>query len=364
MNPAASRRTSVGWVASLTIWLLLLLGAANLSDAVQRHPWAFLVLSMVGAGAGALLAGTLVRAPGRPASVRSLARAEVTQSAQVPIAARPPRVDRQPAPSPYEPQPEARGAWRFTVAKEGSAPDENDDAAAIDRAGRWAAVSDGASSSFRAGEWSRHLCDSFVAAPPPADNTAVEAWLGRVVASFPEAENVEGWWGDSANGLESHATFVGVTLMESESGPRWRAVAVGDSIVVHLRPGVGALELLTSFPIAASGGFEFAPELLRSGAQDPPPLRSIEGRMRSGDCWLLMSDELGHWALAAHEAGAPVWQLLLSRDGAAITERIGEARRAGTIQNDDMTLVVLWAPTPPPPAGDGETTVIRPLPIG
>ena len=63
-----------------------------------------------------------------------------------------------------------------------------------------------------------------------------------------------------------------LAVLREDERLSWRATAVGDSILVHLRaPAEGQPPIVTAFPLAHSAAFPQNPTLLSSAATEPLP---------------------------------------------------------------------------------------------
>lgn len=233
-------------------------------------------------------------------------------------------------------------AWRaFRLPKHGHRADEYEDACAADLATRRFAVADGASESSFAGLWARLLVEGFTDTAQRAANAEVwlqsaqEKWAAEVDAlALP-------WYAEEKRDAGAFATFVGLRL-RSDGG--WLALAVGDSCCFQVRAG----ELLERFPIERAADFDNRPALLAS--RPAPRLsgdkrRRRRGQWQSGDRFLLMTDALAQWFLDETERGGKPLEAverLLNRPDQAdemFAEWIEALRTAGTLRNDDVTLV-------------------------
>ncbi|MGD9527077.1 hypothetical protein [Pseudonocardia sp.] len=217
---------------------------------------------------------------------------------------------------------------------------ENEDAYRIDTERGHLAVADGASSSFRAAEWARMLCATFVE-EEPLRRARSDSWIAQATAAFRDGtQQPSEWWSTEAAHRGAHAAFVGLGVIQGERDLVWRATAIGDCVLVHLRTAADGREpVVTAFPIAHSAAFPVNPMLLSSVADGPPPVGYIEGTAALGDVWLLMSDELARWALRGHEAGDPLWSLLSRGGEPEIAAAARTARAAGVMADDDLTVV-------------------------
>ncbi len=238
--------------------------------------------------------------------------------------------------------------WRWlSVPKRGHRPEENEDAAAGDGGRGRFAVADGATESAFAGDWSRLLAEAFV-----RDSIMDRGW--------PEwLPSVRQQWLDTVGGHElpwyleekfeqgAFATLLGVDLARAPTGGGWdwRAVAVGDCCLFHLRGN----ELVCSFPLDASMDFNTTPSLIGSRPGDFPRDQRAKGRARPGDKFLLISDAMAQWALRRHEERRPSWSelyaVLSHADAAAEFARFTESLWAEkALRTDDATVLAIEVP--------------------
>ncbi|MDN5860068.1 MAG: protein phosphatase 2C domain-containing protein [Pseudonocardia sp.] len=296
----------------LVVVLLALLAASP----VLRHYWPLPILSAV-----VVALPVLVRDAGVPRS-------------------RPLPVHTGPKPTDEATIIPALRASAISLPKAAAVGGENDDAFGIDTSLGCAAVADGASSSYRAGDWARALCGTFIEEPSlPALPTV--PWTERARSAFgSRAVAAADWWTSDAAHRGAHAAFVGLTVVRRDERIRWRATAVGDCVLVHLRQEFGNTSpIVTAFPIAHSTAFPANPVLLSSEAEGDPPIAFIEGPAQIGDVWLLMSDELARWTLRRYEAGEPPWELLANGSASDVASAVRAARDAREVADDDMTIV-------------------------
>ncbi|MGE3286155.1 MAG: hypothetical protein AB7J32_08640 [Pseudonocardia sp.] len=231
-------------------------------------------------------------------------------------------------------------ASAVSLPKAAAVKGENDDAYRIDAERGHLAVADGASSSFRAADWARLLCATFVE-DGPLRRAPSDSWITKATTAFRDGtQQPSEWWSTEAAHRGAHAAFVGLGVIQRERDLIWRATAIGDCVLVHLRTAADGREpVVTAFPIAHSAAFPVNPMLLSSVADGPPPVGYLEGTAALGDVWLLMSDELARWALRGHEAGDPPWSLLAAGGEPEIVAAVRSARAAGEMADDDLTVV-------------------------
>lgn len=125
-------------------------------------------------------------------------------------------------------------------------------------------------------------------------------------------------------------------------GWRWRAAALGDSCLFHLRDD----RLVQAFPVGAAEDFGTVPDLFGSRNHDAALLacrtRFAEGWCVPGDRLFLMTDALAAWFLSATDQGGAVRQLLEFSgpdDLGAFTAWLQGLRQDQQLRNDDVAVV-------------------------
>lgn len=224
------------------------------------------------------------------------------------------------------------------------------------------AVADGASESAFSGLWARLLVRGFGRG---------RMRLARLRKLWQRAVGNGGGGADTGKQLPwylekkvlngAHAALVGLSLRDGNGAVRpadpapagngtdrvvgslggsWRAVAVGDSCVFHVR----ADELVAVGPVGKSEQFNNSPFLLAS--KSPQFIRRsdeyvslVAGRWQPGDTFFLASDAISHWLLAEHEAGRPPWSMLRALGPETFRLFVEKLRTAGVLHNDDSTLM-------------------------
>jgi hypothetical protein len=230
--------------------------------------------------------------------------------------------------------------------KRGNSASEYEDACDGDLAtGRWA-VADGATESAFAEPWARGLVEGFVRSPsvsprrwgewlPPIQRRWAQEVGQRPLVWYLEAKFLEG----------AFAAFIGLTLGPGRCGVPglWRAVAVGDSCLFHVR----GRTLLRSFPVTGAEQFGNNPWLVGSRATPASVQCSrARGRWEDGDQLFLMTDALARWFLERREQGGEPWETVLDvlrgPEPAEAFRRWVEALREGhAIRNDDVTVIAI-----------------------
>ncbi|MGX6744323.1 hypothetical protein ACM563_28345 [Streptomyces xantholiticus] len=229
-----------------------------------------------------------------------------------------------------------------------------------------AGVCDGATESVLAKDWARLL--SRVAAEHAmeqseflAGGTAFEEFASSAVAQwdpwlkqYTQARQVEGrplkWYEHTKLAAGAYATLLTVRVDPdldqyrdtTEPGWRWRAAALGDSCLFHLRND----RLAQAFPVAAVEEFGTTPDLFGSRNHDVALLarrtRFTEGTCQPGDRLLLMTDALAAWLLAAQDQDDAVRQVLEYAGPDDLDEFknwLNGLRDSRQLRNDDVALV-------------------------
>jgi serine/threonine protein phosphatase PrpC len=235
----------------------------------------------------------------------------------------------------------------FSCQKAGNARSEYEDAWAIrgsDSPTRCrVAVADGATESSFSALWAALLVESFVRGRSHGPDFfkrlgAIRRLWRRQIRGRPLA-----WYAAEKARRGAYAAFVGATLSAVNRG--WRAIAIGDCCLLHLKGTPPARELAKAFPLTRSEEFGSSPFLVGSvkkGDDDPlPHVRVSEGILEPNDVLLFASDALSAWLLRRHERGEPAWDTVEAmRTQADFEALVAQARDDGT-RNDDMTLVRL-----------------------
>ncbi len=238
--------------------------------------------------------------------------------------------------------------WRILrVPKRGHTIEEYEDAAAgHGLAGRFA-VADGATESAFAGPWAQALAEAFVQNPVlPGQWTD---WLSGVRQRWLDLVGAQEWpwYVEEKFQQGAFATFLGIEFAPAEGAWEWKAVAVGDCCLFHLR----GENLLCSFPVEHASEFGTQPDLLgsRFANGERPRDHRAKGRARPGDSFLLLSDALAQWSLRRQESNRPAWgelrDALAAHDSQASFQTWVESRwDAKELKTDDITLLAVDLP--------------------
>lgn len=234
--------------------------------------------------------------------------------------------------------------WRsFVLHKDGNAPDEYEDALAGNPSVGRFAVADGASESSFAAQWAKLLVEGFIA----ARRRTTLNWLLPLHKRWADAvDHLElDWFGEEKREQGAFATFLGMVIQKAQATEgRWRAVAVGDCCLFHVRKDT----LLASFPVQRSTDFGNRPPLICSravaGKDGLAQAKRIVGKWEKGDRFFLMTDALAEWFLQRHEQERRPWDSLqrrLAEPNGLLTAYIGQLRSQKELKNDDVTLLTI-----------------------
>jgi serine/threonine protein phosphatase PrpC len=230
-----------------------------------------------------------------------------------------------------------------TLPKRGNKAEENEDAVAAAPDSLRFAVSDGASEGWESGAWATRLGSAFLRSPPAPPEFS--QWLTEVRENWtpPPLAVSAPWYASMKQEQGSFATLIGLELRRSnDSGWAWKAVAVGDSCLLHIR----GEELKTAFPLTSPKAFSNRPVLIASSATEPcPEPEWFAGRADPGDLFLLASDAVAARLLdpsALARGLAAVRESLQSRDVATLLDWCREVQ---TKINDDVSLIAIRLPT-------------------
>jgi len=254
----------------------------------------------------------------------------------------------------------------FSEAKEGNAPGEWQDAACggvlADPAGIPVAarfiVLDGATGAYDPLRWVDQLITSF--APPPGPDPG---------SGGPrlEAADMRGWfarmqeqWATEPHSFDSvieerkfaevgsFATLLGFEIDGLDGAePRWRAVALGDTVLFHVRDG----QAIAVFPAMGPDDFGNLPDGVHTLASRldrmTERLQFGHGMLRAGDFLFAATDAMAQWILRTAGRGEiKLWDALSSLAHPDVFARLVQDQRreidaTKRMKNDDVTLVRL-----------------------
>src|SRR5580698_2317717 len=249
----------------------------------------------------------------------------------------------------------------FSEVKDGNAPDEWQDGASGGVAGDGTGtarfiVLDGATGAFDAVRWVDQLATSFVPPPgadhagPRLERAALRAWFERMQEQW--AADVPAFDSDiereKFRKVGSFATFLGFEITGLDGPePVWRAVALGDTVLFHVR----ASRLITTFPPLGPEDFGTLPDGVHTS---PASLDKMTERLllgggvlEAGDFLFAATDAMAQWILRTIQHGeAKVWDTLTTLAhpdvfAQLIADQRKEQDGSRRLKNDDVTLMRL-----------------------
>lgn len=239
----------------------------------------------------------------------------------------------------------------FCLQKDGNFRKDYEDAFSYSLSDGVAAIADGAAATCYSRKWAKILAQSFKHNPElwlnlenleePLEK-ARKAWLKNI--DFSKFS----WYIEKKIREGACSTLLGFKLYEkkSETGQTltWKAVAIGDSCLFHIRDG----NLLTIFPVKESKQFTNCLPLLCSVKDSPfqkPEVKLLEGleNCQPGDCFMFCTDALSKYILADIEARQDSWRELITlQTYKEWVSRIQQYRVEGKIDNDDTTMIAFY----------------------
>jgi hypothetical protein len=237
---------------------------------------------------------------------------------------------------------------QFILPKEGSSDEECEDAVAVDSRALRFAVADGATEAFDARRWAVRLAEAWVGGErAPLSPEEFRPWLaeqGAWLHASWEGRKLS-WYAEEKRRAGSYAAFVGLRLEEAREAcvMKWRAVALGDACLLHLRGG----ELLAAMPISNHEAFGSSPPLVPSSeslaASALARLVNAEGEAEPGDTFLLMTDALAAWyfeTCARRDPAAVRFDsLLAASENVALAGLVRRERESKRMKDDDVAAV-------------------------
>jgi hypothetical protein len=241
----------------------------------------------------------------------------------------------------------------FSEPKAGNTPGEWQDGAAGGPAGPDSArfiVVDGATAAYDSLRWVDQLVTSFVEKGPTLESAAMRAWFARMqdrwAAETPAFDSIieERKFKE----VGSFATMLAFEVCGLDGPePFWRAVALGDTVLFHVRNA----RLLTVFPPLGPEDFGSLPDgvhTLRSSLNRMTErLTQASGVLQPDDLLFAATDAMAQWILRAIKgAERKVWNALADLAHPAVFARFVEDQRdeadgAKRMKNDDVTLMRL-----------------------
>jgi len=199
------------------------------------------------------------------------------------------------------------------------------------------AIADGATETSFASVWAQLLVKAYCAGKinqrlqPAALAELQQEWSAAVPSdSLP-------WYAEEKLRSGAFSSLLGVTLYQRRNGSiGWRAIAIGDSCLFHIRNN----QVAAAFPLDRSEAFNSRPFLLSSvrtrDEQGPQNVLTLRGELQVEDDLYLMTDALACWFLRLTEEGKEPWKL---RPTGHFKRWIKSLREKKKLKNDDVTLI-------------------------
>ena len=215
-------------------------------------------------------------------------------------------------------------------------------------------VADGATVGYASRQWVNQLVTCFAPVDNPArgprlDRASMRRWFAQMQdlwAAHPPA-TLDVIDELKFKGVGSFATFLGFELSGlAGPEPRWHAVALGDTVLFHVRAG----RLQASFPPLGPDDFDADPDGVHSmpSSLDRMSDRLLigSGDLAPGDFLFAATDAMAHWIIrAVLRDAAKTWTTLSEMVHPAIFRRfVRDQRRADRperLKDDDVTLMRL-----------------------
>lgn len=199
------------------------------------------------------------------------------------------------------------------------------------------AVSDGATEYIFSRLWAKILVSSFLMGQNPFDENTWKSNVRKWHAWSKSADPSGSWFGDEKLKKGSAATFLGINF---RSNLKWKAVALGDSCLLHSRNG----RLLSCWPISVDSEFGSTPQLISTERTPSEPVVS-KGSCEPGDVMILGTDALAKWILQSYQREKnPLKLLIEDKEGSRrIVDIIKSLRESGSdpCLDDDDTLAII-----------------------
>jgi hypothetical protein len=231
---------------------------------------------------------------------------------------------------------------QFLLPKLDHEASECEDAIAVNMQSCRFAVADGATEAFDARNWAGRLATRWVQNESALTAEDFREWVLQEGRELHDSWNglSLSWYSEEKARTGSFAAFVGVELDLQTDAPLWKAIALGDSCLLHCRNEA----LVKSFPLSRSDSFSTAPLLV---ASDPSmhenTMKSLvieSGSCENGDTLLLLSDGMASWFLERLEKNdfAPN-EFLQTQEDEQLRQFFDEERLKGRMRNDDLAVL-------------------------
>ena len=219
---------------------------------------------------------------------------------------------------------------------------ECEDAIAIDTQTCRFAVADGATEAFDARNWAERLAQHWVQRKSTLTLEEFREWVAAEGQELHDSWNglTLSWYSEEKARKGSFAALVGVELDLKNESVLWKAIALGDTCLLHCRKKT----LVKSLPLKCSESFNSAPVLVASDSSlhetSMQSLVTDSGTCQADDVLLLMSDAAASWCLQRFEnRDLDVSAFLSAKSDEELQKFFDTERLAGRIRNDDLAIV-------------------------
>jgi len=249
----------------------------------------------------------------------------------------------------------------FQEPKDGNTPDEWEDGAYAGAVGSASAgldpstarfiLLDGATEAYDVRRWVDQLTGSFMGSGddghegrPPLEPETLQEWFVGMQKEWQQSSPVPRDYIEQQKFLKfgSFATLLGCEITGLDGPePTWKAVALGDTVLFHVRKG----QRPVVFPALGPDDFNTTPAVLHTSPSRlyamAKQLQFAEGSLAPGDLIFAATDALAQWIIKQDADGNPgVWPALETLCHPATFARlIADQRRRRMMTNDDVTLL-------------------------
>lgn len=231
---------------------------------------------------------------------------------------------------------------QLLLPKLGHDTSECEDAIAVDMQNCRFAVADGATEAFDARNWAQMLAQHWVQNQSALTAEEFREWVAAEGRELRDSWNglSLSWYSEEKARTGSFAALVGVELDLKPDSPCWKAVALGDSCLIHCQRGM----LLKSLPLSRSESFNSAPVLVASDpSMHEASMQSVvidSGSCNNGDVLLLLSDGVASWYLERTEKNDfDPHEFLETTQDDELQKFFDGERFAGRMRNDDIAVL-------------------------
>ena len=220
------------------------------------------------------------------------------------------------------------------------------------------AVADGVTTAFYSGYWARQLVSLFHEGLLSDWNQDATNWKQAADVKWQENIRERELGSISQNRLSERdpaaSTFCGIEIRASSSDSSkldWKAIAVGDSCVIHLSTSYNSESEPDAYffahPCKRGSDFSCVTAAISSYEENHLPELEVPPTqpLKSGDVLLLATDALCEWMIKFHENDNPVWKSIVDLDSDKFQCLVNHARLEldfeRCLKDDDVALIVV-----------------------